>query len=314
MESRAPRPARGVRRRDRSLARVLPRARHRAARLRVPGAAQARRRTRRLARGAAASARRAATRWTPRAEALRDSRPAGRARIGRCAPRSAAARGRRRGRHAGDAVRGRSLAVGEPDAAARERSSVLGRARSNRRARMVRELDGSKTLARGSRGRSRTTPSGRPASRSPDRCSRSASSSSATERRRPRSDVPPPADVAGHAHLRTRHHSLPRCRLEHNKRSPSRTWLVLVPTQELGGFESGSWDATKEVATPHWGRHPRRRRIHPRLTRRSPGSVTPHWHPHITESDKGRHPREGEERPQVFQTSSSQVEPIRYPF
>ena len=44
VESRSPRPARGLRRGAGSLARVLPRARDRAARLRVPGPAQARRR------------------------------------------------------------------------------------------------------------------------------------------------------------------------------------------------------------------------------------------------------------------------------
>ena len=104
VEPRARRSAGRVRRRDRPLARVLPRARDRAARLCVPRAAQARGRTRRLVRDAGATARRAASGGTARAAALRDSRPA---RGGRRVARPAAARRRRRGRHAGDAVRGR---------------------------------------------------------------------------------------------------------------------------------------------------------------------------------------------------------------
>ena len=79
LEPRPPRPARGVRRRARPLARVLPRARDRAARLRVPRPAQARRRPRRLDRGAAAAARGAPPGRPPRTHAVRDARPARRA-------------------------------------------------------------------------------------------------------------------------------------------------------------------------------------------------------------------------------------------
>ena len=77
--------------------------------------------------------RRASPGGAARAEALRDSRPAVRARLRRRAPRPAAARRRRRRRHAGHALRRRPLARGEPDAPARERAALLRGARPDRR-------------------------------------------------------------------------------------------------------------------------------------------------------------------------------------
>ena len=81
VEPRSPRPARRVFRGARPLARVLPQARDRAPRLRLPRASQARRRPRRLARDAAAAAGGPSPGRATRAEALRDARPARRARI-----------------------------------------------------------------------------------------------------------------------------------------------------------------------------------------------------------------------------------------